>query len=132
VRAGGAAPEGGAAPPVSFETLSAKWGRVMEDVKQRTRTVHAFLLESAPREVSATHVVLGVRHRFHMEHLQDPKNRAIVEEAIARVLGVPFRLRFILDDGPPPVELPEAGPDTLVAEAIRRFGNPVQEIRRPE
>ena len=32
----------------------------------------------------------------------------------------------------PPEPAPESGPDALVSEAVRRFGNPVQEIRRRE
>ncbi len=123
---------------VSFEQLRARWNHVMDEVKQRTRTVHAFLLESAPRDLSGAELVLGVRHRFHMERLEDVKNRRIVEDALARVLGAPLRVRFVLDDSavPPAAEAssadPPAGGDVLVAEAVRRFGNPVQEIRRIE
>ena len=113
----------------------------MEEVKQRTRTVHAFLLESAPREIVGMDLILAVRHRFHMENLQNVKNRQIVEDALARVLGAPVRLRLTLDDAPAPRrELPESGtaaargdaPDALVEEAIRRFGNPVKEVRPRE
>ncbi len=129
------APDAGAAA-VSFELLQTKWGRVMEEVKAQTRTVHAFLLESSPREFAGNELVLGVRHRFHMENLQDRKNRMIVEDALARVLGAPVRLRFTLDDTPAPpdipVEEPAAGENVLISEAVRRFGNPVREIRRPE
>ena len=123
---------------VNFELLRARWGHVMEEVKQRTRTVHAFLLESTPRELSGTELVLGVRHRFHMESLQDLKTRRIVEDALARVFGAPIRVRFTLEDTPAPPaeegppEEPRAAGDVLVSEAVRRFGNPVQEVRRPE
>lgn len=112
----------------------------MEEVKQRTRAVHAYLLESAPRELVGMDLILAVRHRFHMENLQNVKNRQVVEDALARVLGAPFRLRLTLDDAPSPrreppaggIEPPRAGgPDGLVEEAIRRFGNPVQEVRPP-
>ena len=85
-------------------------------------------------------LILAVRHRFHLENLQNVKHRQIVEDALARVLGAPFRLRPVLDDAPspPPREEPPDGgtavppgdaPDALVQEAIRRFGNPVQEVR---
>jgi DNA polymerase-3 subunit gamma/tau len=130
-----AAPEGGGtAAPASVDALRACWGRVMEDVKQRTRSVHAFLLESAPREIVGTDLVLGVRHKFHMENLQEVKNRKIVEEAVARVLGTPLRLRLTLDETVAPadasaVAAPQASEDALVGEAIRRFGARVQEIR---
>jgi DNA polymerase-3 subunit gamma/tau len=127
---------GTGAEAVSFEVLQTKWPRVMDEVKSQTRTVHAFLLESSPRELAGNELVLGVRHRFHMENLQDRKNRMIVEDALARVLGAPVRLRFTLDDTPAPPDVtpeePPAAKDVLVTEAVRLFGNPVQEVRRPE
>ncbi len=118
----------------------------MDEVKQRTRSVHAFLLESAPRAVEGAELILGVRHKFHMENLQEVKNRRVVEEALARVLGAPLRLRPVLDEtmSPPPrlsppgsapqaSDTPERGSgSSLVEEAVRRFGAPVQEIRRLE
>ena len=112
----------------------------MTEVKQRTRTVHAFLLESAPRGIEGADLILAVRHRFHLENLQDEKHRRVVEDALARISGAPLRLRLILDEAAPSPEdmllaPPEAAPhdrDVLVEEAVRRFGSPVQEIRRLE
>ena len=135
--------------PLTIDGLRNRWPAVMDDVKQRTRAVHAYLLESAPRDVVGNEVVLGVRHPFHLERLEDAKNRGIVAESLVRVLGGPLRLRFMLDEsvdtdapssgGPAPGDvLPGAGlrdaqtSQPLVDEAVRRFGNPVQEIRRLE
>ncbi len=167
---------------VTLEALRSRWSQIMDEVKQRTRSVHAFLLESAPRAVEGAELILGVRHKFHMENLQEVKNRRIVEEALARVLGSALRLRPVLDEhiatptapsppggdtqsgagrpdgGTPPAGLsspdedtqsgagkPHGGPaphgggepgpgsgGSLVEEAVRRFGAPVQEIRRLE
>ncbi len=99
------APDDGGAAQVSLDLVRARWSQIMDEVKQRTRTVHAFLLESAPNEVAGTDLVLGVRHKFHMENLQETKNRKIVEDAVTRALGTPLRLRLMLDEamGLPPV-----------------------------
>ncbi len=143
-----------AGSPISFDLLRARWSLIMDEVKQRTRTVHAFLLESAPREIAGSDLVLGVRHKFHMENLQEMKNRKIVEEAVSRAVGAPLRLRLMLDEA---IALPPilsgasaaspgaaspgavsrgddggAGGDALVDEAVRRFGAPVEEIRHLE
>ncbi len=130
-------PSGDGPPPgVTLDMLRARWGQIMTEVKQRTRTVHAFLLESAPQTIEGQDLILAVRHRFHLENLQDEKHRRVVEDALARVTGAPLRLRLILaeealsrqgaGDASPAVQ------DGLVEEAVRRFGSPVQEIRRPE
>jgi DNA polymerase III subunit gamma/tau len=123
--------------PLTIDGLRARWPAVMNDIKQQTRAVHAYLLESAPRGVAGDEIVLGVRHRFHLERLEDSKNRGIVGEALARVLGAPYRVRLLLDEtaeAEEPASAPAAiaGERALVEEAIRRFGNPVQEVRRPE
>ncbi|HKX17506.1 MAG TPA: DNA polymerase III subunit gamma/tau [bacterium] len=132
--------------PLTIDGLRDRWAAVMDDVKQRTRAVHAYLLESAPRDVVGNEVILGVRHPFHLERLEETKNRGIVAESLVRVLGGPFRLRFMLDEsvdtdvpsseGPAPGNAPSGAglrdAHALVDEAVRRFGNPVQEIRRLE
>ena len=135
--------------PLTIDGLKARWPAVMDDVKQRTRAVHAYLLESAPRGVADNEVLLGVRHPFHLERLEEAKNRGVVTDALTRVLGAAYRLRFMLDEtaetdvlpaGPPASgEFPPGASSgeaqasrTLVDEAIRRFGNPVQEVRRLE
>ncbi|HKV44043.1 MAG TPA: hypothetical protein VJT32_05120, partial [bacterium] len=121
---------------VDLDLVLARWGRLMDEVKQRTRSVHAFLLESAPRAVEGSDLVLAVRHKFHLENLHEIKNRRLVEELLAAVVGVPLRLRLVLAETAPPAEAaavdsPPPG-DALVQEAVRRFGNPVREIRHPE
>jgi DNA polymerase III subunit gamma/tau len=133
-----AAPQDAApAEALTIEGLRARWPDVMDDVKQRTRAVHAHLLETAPRGVAGDEIVLGVRHRFHLERLADAKNRGIVGDALVRVLGGRYRVRFMLDetaeaDEEPAPPAPLSGERALVDEAIRRFGNPVQEVRRLE
>ena len=145
-----AASPGGPPAGVDIDLVRARWERLMDAVKQRTRSVHAFLLESAPQAVEGNDLVLAVRHKFHLENLRDDKNRRLVEELLGTVLGAPLRLRPVLGDagalpgapaagaptaatapGTPPAAAPPTG-DALVQEAVRRFGNPVQEIRQPE
>jgi len=77
-------------------------------------------------------LVLAVRYQFHLESLHETENRKVVEAALATVLGTPLRLRLVLGEAAVPAATAqeEPGADALVEEAVRRFGNPVQEIRR--
>jgi DNA polymerase III subunit gamma/tau len=119
-----------AAPDI--EMVRARWPRLREEGKQRSLQAHAFFLESGPRAVEGGELVLAVRHKFHLENLHEPKNRKVVEAALATVLGTPLRLRLVLGEAAVPgsTAQEEPGADALVEEAVRRFGNPVQEIRR--
>jgi DNA polymerase-3 subunit gamma/tau len=126
------APAGpGDAERLSLEAVRERWPRVMEEVKQRSRPVYAFLLEAAPRALAGGRLTLAVRHKFHLENLQEPRHRQMVEDVLHAVVGAPLKVDLVLGDagaGPG-----GAGrPDGLVEEAVRRFGNPVQEIRHPE
>ena len=135
-----AAPSGGETlgPPAGDETapdielVRARWPRLREEVKRRAKVVHAFLLESRPQAVQRGELVLAVRYQFHLESLHEPENRKVVEAALATVLGTPLRLRLVLGEAAVPASTvqEEPGADALVEEAVRRFGNPVQEIRR--
>ncbi len=111
----------------------------MEEVKGRSRPAYAFLLEASPQSVDGARLVLAVRHKFHLENLHEPKHRQIVEEVLEAVMGTRLRLGLVLDtiDTPPASPVPPErtvpkGSDALVEEAVRRFGNPVREIRQPE
>jgi DNA polymerase III subunit gamma/tau len=139
----GAAPsqEGeAAASEVGIDRVRARWGRFMDEVKQRSRPVYAFLLEAAPQSVEGTRLVLAVRHKFHLENLQEHKHRQIVEDLLDTVMGTRLRLGLVLGEGDAPLaahassetQAASGSPSTLVDEAVRRFGNPVQEIRHPE
>ncbi len=120
-----------------IDLVRARWGQLMEEVKQRSRPAYAFLLESAPQAIDGTRLVLAVRHKFHLESLHEHRHRQVVEEILDAVMGAPLRLALVLGEVEAPPVSPQApgppkGPDTLVEEAVRRFGNPVQEIRHPE
>jgi DNA polymerase III subunit gamma/tau len=125
---------------VGIGVVRTRWGGLMDAVKQRSRPLYAFLLEAVPQSVEGTRLVLAVRHKFHLESLQDHKHRQIIEELLGSVMGVKLRLGLVLGDVESPLASPAppqgaAAPsrqDTLVEEAVRRFGNPVQEIRNPE
>src|SRR5262249_40186023 len=77
---------------VAIDAVRERWPRLMEEVKGRSRPAYAFLLEASPQSVDGARLVLAVRHKFHLESLQEPKHRQIVEEVLEAVIGIRLRL----------------------------------------
>jgi DNA polymerase-3 subunit gamma/tau len=108
-----ARPPGPATSPVTLEDVRRQWARVLEDIKRRKMLCHALLIEGTPVEVQGETVVVALRsvYRFHVDSLQRPENREVVEAALQRVLGHPLRFQCRLVDGQDtaPAAAPDAG-----------------------
>ena len=85
------------APPGSpLALVQQYWPSMLEAVKNSSRSVEAFLKESRPVEADADSVVLGFRYSFHKDSVDNPKNRALVEESFGKVLAHPVRIQCTL------------------------------------
>ena len=108
---------------------------------------HALLIDGTPLDVTGDTLIVGLRsaYTFHMESLNRPENRDIVESALAKVLSTPLRFRCQLYDAPPARDEPEghtngetigaggaaasggAAPNSLVDRARELFGAQIVE-----
>ncbi len=85
------------APPGSpLADIQSNWPAILEHVKAISRSVEAFLKECRPVEMEADLLTLGFFYPFHRESVENPKNRMIVEGALAQVVGHPVRIRCSL------------------------------------
>lgn len=106
------------------------WPRVLEEVKHRRAYTHALLSDARPLRLEGGTLVVEVHSggAFAATTLNDPRHRAIVEEACAKALGAPVRLVFVARaTSEAAVEEPARG-DPLVEQATRLLG-PVVEFR---
>jgi DNA polymerase-3 subunit gamma/tau len=96
---------------VTLDDVRRQWARVLEDIKRTKMICHALLIDGTPLEVNGDTLTVGLRsvYAFHMENLNRPENRDIVEGALARVLSKPLRFRCRLYD------VPQADPGGTVA-----------------
>lgn len=96
---------------VTLDDVRRQWARVLEDIKRTKMICHALLIDGTPLEVRGDTLTVGLRsaYAFHMENLNRPENRDIVEGALARVLSKPLRFRCRLYD------VPQADPGGTVA-----------------
>jgi DNA polymerase-3 subunit gamma/tau len=126
---------------VTIDEVRRQWARVLEDVKRKKMLCHALLIDGTPLEVTGDLLTVGLRsaYSFHVESLNRPENREIVEGALARVLARPLRFRCLLYDAPPAVPLadlppppadPDAdGGDSFVERARQMFGAEIVDER---
>jgi len=127
-----AAPNRPPAPPsVAIEDVRRQWARILDEVKRTKMFCHALLIEGIPLQVEGTTLLIGLRRgfNFHIENLQKPDNRAVVEGALERVFRQRLRLECTIHDaaGGAPTTV-----DPLVTKAVELFGGQVVAVRRTD
>ncbi|MFN3286150.1 MAG: DNA polymerase III subunit gamma/tau [bacterium] len=110
-------------PEVDWESVVARWPRVLEEVKARRAYTFALLADGKPAALDADELVVEfpAGGEFAASTLQDPRHRALVEQALQQALGRRLRLRFVVaDTTPPPPQDPPRDP--LVEQAAHLLG----------
>jgi DNA polymerase-3 subunit gamma/tau len=97
----------GAAELVDLEKVKRDWPVVLDEVRKVRKSLHALLAEGRPRALAEGTLQLECRYDYHARQLAEPRNSAVIAEAIHTVLGVTLRLQTLV--GATPVE-PEAPP----------------------
>ncbi|MBN1419376.1 MAG: DNA polymerase III subunit gamma/tau [Planctomycetes bacterium] len=131
---GGAAEGYGPPPPGAQDRLRHLWDAVCGEVAKKSMALAGFLagarLADVTEEVAV--VVLSGSNDLAMKKLSEPRGRTIVEEAVARLTGFRWKLRFrAAPPDAPPGQDPGSGPDPkdpdpLVPKAIEILrGRPV-------
>ncbi|MDR1961022.1 MAG: DNA polymerase III subunit gamma/tau, partial [Gracilibacteraceae bacterium] len=105
---GGRAPSGQSLPPPArpaearSDVLSAVrelWPALLEEVRAKKVSTHAFLLEGTPAAWRDGTLYLTFRegYLFHRDKFTQPENKNLVEEALGRRLGQPARLQSVME-----------------------------------
>lgn len=117
------------AAAVTINDVRRQWARVLEDIKRVKMICHALLIDGTPLDVAGDTLIVGLRsaYTFHMESLNRPENRDIVEGALNKILATPLRFRCQLYDAPAPDRdgaLPHANGGAADAGAVGAGGVP--------
>ncbi|TMV43656.1 DNA polymerase III subunit gamma/tau [Paenibacillus mesophilus] len=114
-----------------------KWGQVLQQVKERRITVHAWLVDGEPVAATDDALLLVFKSAMHRETTEKPAHKELIEQVMQELLGKPYRLVTAMakdwkDAQAGSVEQPEvmrmespdpAQPgDDIVEEAIKLFG----------
>jgi DNA polymerase-3 subunit gamma/tau len=120
--------EAGSPGPSSGDPAG-KWGELLERVKQKKRSVAAFLCEGKPVEVTSEHlaVAFSPEHSFHFKQMEQVSHRELVEECLREVLGGSLKLRCVLsaagereEESAEPQGKGEEGASASVPHLVRR------------
>ena len=134
-----AASASGLGAPVAYEPplagltrqdIEARWPEVLETVRKRKRSTHAFLLEGRPvaLEKDVVTIVFKEGYSFHRDKVEQAENRGTVEEALGAVFQVPLKLKTLMEADIQ--ERPMAGDaEEIVQKAVDMFGADVVVIK---
>lgn len=110
-------------PDLDWESVVARWPRVLEEVKAKRAYTFALLADARPAALDADELVVEfpAGGEFAASTLQDPRHRGLVEQALQQALGRRLRLRVLVADTtpPPPRDPPR---DPLVDQATHLLG----------
>ncbi|RNC28645.1 MAG: DNA polymerase III subunit tau [Candidatus Dichloromethanomonas elyunquensis] len=98
-----------------FSVLLAKWPEVLEEVKRKKKSTHAFLLEGRPAGVigETLYLVFKDGYSFHRDKFNQPENRTVVESVLEDLFGRRININNLTEKEY--MDLHQAKNDTQVA-----------------
>ncbi len=134
------APKSGAA--LQLADVAPRWREVIDLVRPVNLSLSALLRDATPLATDAEgRLVLGFKHAFHRNKIDEDNGRRAVEDALATVFTHPVRVRCVLEKEwqaaasapapaaprqasppPPPEEPPDVLEDELVRRAVEELG----------
>lgn len=80
------------ANPRALRDLKNKWSHILDEVKSKKITVHAWLVDGEPVAVTEQHVVLAFKNLIHRETTEKPAHKQLIEEVIEQVMHTSLTL----------------------------------------
>jgi hypothetical protein len=84
---------------ILFDEAARRWNDILAACVDKSRSVQAILRDARPVSADSEGLVLGFAYEFHREKIADLKNRTVVEDALAQVLGQRVRIRCVVSTG---------------------------------
>ena len=92
-------PEGMPSPAVPVESAAAAlegaWESVVASMRVKSPSLQAILRSGYLMRAEGGELVVGFLYEFHRNAFSDPKKRKLLEEVVAEVLGVPYRVTCV-------------------------------------
>ncbi len=121
------APAPAAAAGPDAAAVRAVWSEVRSKVRERSRTVEVMLSGATVRSVDAGRIVLGHDSAPLVKRLVEPRNAAVIADALRAVFGVDFEVTCVQGAATPPTAAkPAAAQSASRPSGQPRFSRPSQ------
>jgi DNA polymerase-3 subunit gamma/tau len=130
-----------------FAQVRGKWPTVLQQVKEKKITVHAWLVDGEPVSALEDGVLVAFKNTIHRETTEKPANKQLIEQVLKEVMGRPLKLETVMQKewmgvrtassgggeaaGPLQPEAEDAGEEEpeWVSAAIELFGEDMVTIK---
>lgn len=86
---------------VTLDIVRQRWSEVMGLLQAKNHSLRLVCNVATPLQLDGETLTLGVRFAFHRERLELAKNRAIIEEALRDVFGLPLIIKAVVSEQAP-------------------------------
>jgi DNA polymerase-3 subunit gamma/tau len=114
--------------PGNLQEAQGAWPRVYQAVKEKSVLAGTLLREGKVTRFAGGELVFTLPatfKKFHVDQLESPKNRAVIEPAVLTVFGKQVALRFVLETGgggeTPMFKKPAPPPDTTSDPGVKKI-----------
>lgn len=80
----------------ALREITSRWAELLNRVKERKISVHAWLRDGEPKAVSGDEVLVAFKNVIHRETTEKPGNRQLIEQAMAETYRRPLVLRTVM------------------------------------
>lgn len=101
-----------------LKELMLKWASILNKVKERKITVHAWLVDGEPVAATEDAVLVAFKNAIHRETTEKPDNRQLIEQVIQDISGRPLALRTVMMAEWQEVSAKDKQPSTSSAEPL--------------
>ncbi|HWQ88568.1 MAG TPA: DNA polymerase III subunit gamma/tau [Desulfitobacteriaceae bacterium] len=120
---------------ITLEEINNKWPEILENIRQRKKSTHAFLLEGRPQRLDGDTLILVFRKgfSFHRDKVEQAENRSTIQAVLEELTGSYLGLRAVLEDETGGEAQPDPGEEQDRQDLIKRtvdiFGPEIVVIR---
>lgn len=84
---------------VNIEGIQARWNEVLEQVKKRQKSTHAFLIAGKPVQFQGDTltIVFGNESSFHREKVNKTENKQTIQEVLKQIFGISLTLSNLME-----------------------------------